>query len=133
MSEENVEVVRRGFDAWNRDDFEAFLAELHPDIEWHTALEGVAEGTVARGHVGMRQVWENQRAVFGRMETRIDELRDLGDSVLVLCHLKYIGRSSGAEIESELGMIVVIRDGLALTSHDYLSHAEALEAAGLRE
>ncbi len=37
------------------------------------------------------------------------------------------------EMESEFAMILVIRDGLIFTSRDYLSHAEALEAAGLSE
>jgi ketosteroid isomerase-like protein len=36
-------------------------------------------------------------------------------------------------MESEFAMILVIHDGLILASRDYLSHAEALEAAGLEE
>jgi ketosteroid isomerase-like protein len=60
MSEENVEVARRAMDAWDRDNLEAFLAELDPDIEWHTAIEGTVEGaeTAFRGHDG--------RVKFGR-------------------------------------------------------------------
>ena len=109
MSRENVEIARRAMDAWDRDDLEAFLAELDPDIEWHTAIEGTAEGaeTAFRGHDGARQVWENYRGeVFGRIETWADELRDLGgDSVLRLGQLRVIGRSSGVEMESEFAMI----------------------------
>jgi ketosteroid isomerase-like protein len=136
MSEENVELVRGSLDAWNRDDLEAFLATLDPDLEWHTAIEGTAEGedTVFRGHVGARQVWENYRGeVFGQLEIWGEELRDLGDSVLRLGHLRIRGRTSGVEIESEFAMIIVLRDGLIVASRDYLSHAEALEAAGLSE
>ncbi len=71
MSQENVEIARRAMDAWDRDDLEAFLAELDPDLEWHTGIEGTAEGaeTVFRGHDGVRQVWENYRGeVFSGME-----------------------------------------------------------------
>jgi ketosteroid isomerase-like protein len=56
MSRENVEIARRAYDAWIRDDLDAFLAELDPDVVWHTAIEGAAEGDdrVYRGHDGAR-------------------------------------------------------------------------------
>jgi ketosteroid isomerase-like protein len=34
MSQENVEVVRAGFEAWNHDDIDALLFLIHPDVEW---------------------------------------------------------------------------------------------------
>jgi len=135
MSEENVEIARRAIDAWNRDDLDAFLAEIHPDVVWHTAIEGTVEGedTEFRGHDGVRQVWKNYRGeVFGRMEAWGTEVLDLGgDSVLRLGHLRVIGRTSGMEMESEFAQHMVIRHGEIVASRDYLSHAEALEAAGL--
>ena len=136
MSQENVEIARRTFDAWNRDDLDAFLAELDPEVVWHTAIEGGAEGedTVFRGYEGARQVWSNYRGeVFDRIEAWTDELLDLGDSVLRLGRLRVIGRASGVEMESEFAQIVVMRDGAIVSSRDYLSQAEALEAAGLSE
>ena len=39
MSQENVEIVRRVSDAYNRRDVEAMLDELHPEIEWHPWLQ----------------------------------------------------------------------------------------------
>jgi ketosteroid isomerase-like protein len=50
MSEENVEVVRQGADAMNRRDPDAFLACLHPDVQWEESgdvlpgLRGVYRG-----------------------------------------------------------------------------------------
>jgi ketosteroid isomerase-like protein len=44
MSRENVEAVRRVYEAWEADDLDAFLAELHPDIEWHPSIEPALEG-----------------------------------------------------------------------------------------
>jgi ketosteroid isomerase-like protein len=136
MSEENVEIVRRSFEAWKRDDLDSFLAEVDPEVVWHTAIEGTAEGedTVFRGHDGVRQVWKNYRGeVFGRFEPSEIELIDLSDSVLRLGHLTVIGRTSGVEIENEFAQHIQIRDGAIVASRDYLSHAEALEAAGLSE
>src|SRR5687768_13204314 len=38
MSQENVEVIKRGADAWTRQDADAFLATLDPDVEWEDAM-----------------------------------------------------------------------------------------------
>ncbi len=136
MSQENVEIARRCFDAWNRDDLGAFLAEIDPEVLWHTAIEGTAEGEdmVYRGHDGARQIWKDYRGeVFSQIGLSEIELLDLGDAVLRLGRLKVTGQASGVEMESEFAQHVVMRDGLIVSSRDYLSHAEALEAAGLRE
>ena len=137
MSQENVEIARRAYDAWVRDDLDAFLAELDPEVVWHTAIEGTAEGEnmVYRGHGGARQIWKDYRGeVFSRIESWETELLDLGgDSVLRLGRIRVTGRTSGVEMESEFAQHVVMRDGLIVSSRDYLSHADALEAAGLRE
>jgi ketosteroid isomerase-like protein len=34
MSQENVEVVRRGYEAFNRGDFDAAMEVVHPEIEF---------------------------------------------------------------------------------------------------
>jgi len=136
MSQENVETVRRAQDAWNADNLDAFLAELDPEVEWHPSIEPALEGrqTTYRGHHGARRAWEEYRGeAWGRLRGQIQEIRDLGDSVLVLGHLDVTGRTTGIEFGEELGMLITFRGGKILRSQDFLSHAEALEAAGLRE
>jgi hypothetical protein len=61
MSQENVEIVRRVSDAYNRRDVGAMLDELHPEIEWHPWLQLQLGGaaTVYRGHQGVRKGSEN--------------------------------------------------------------------------
>jgi ketosteroid isomerase-like protein len=44
MSQENVELVRRALEAWNGDDLDGFLSQLHPECEWHGAIEQALEG-----------------------------------------------------------------------------------------
>ena len=59
MSQENVEAVERFVDAYNRRDVDAMLAELDPEVEWHSAiLEPVGgRARVYRGHEGFREVF----------------------------------------------------------------------------
>ena len=68
-----------------------------------------------------------------RLTVRIQEIRDLGESVLVLGHLDLTARTTGIEFHEEVGQLGTFRDGKIATVHDYLSHREALEAAGLSE
>jgi ketosteroid isomerase-like protein len=136
MSRENVEVVRRCVEAWQRDDFETFLSVIHPEVEWHTALERLVEGvaSVYRGHEGMREFWTTYRSELEDFKVETQELRGLGDNrVLHLCHIRWRGPASGIELESPVGIVVTIRDGKVVRSMDHLSHDEALEAAGLSE
>ena len=50
MSKENVEGFKRGLEAGNRGDVDALLDELHPEIEWHSALH--ADGRATDGLSG---------------------------------------------------------------------------------
>jgi ketosteroid isomerase-like protein len=58
MSQENLDAFSRGTDAFNRRDFEAWLAELDPDVEWQSALPVLLTtgGGVYRGHEGLREM-----------------------------------------------------------------------------
>ena len=53
MSEENVEIFKRGVVAWNRDDFDAWIEQYDPEVEWFALME------VYRGPAGVRQAWES--------------------------------------------------------------------------
>jgi ketosteroid isomerase-like protein len=135
MSHENVETVKRVQEAWKADDLDAFLAEVHPDLEWHPSLEPALEGQAMTytGHQGARRAWREYRGqVFAAApDVRIEEIRDLGESVLLLGRLAVIGGTTPIELDTEFGQLFTFRDGKVVGAHDYLSHREALQAAGL--
>jgi ketosteroid isomerase-like protein len=149
MSEENVEVVKRVAEAWNRDDLDAFIDLLDPDVEWYPAIERSFEGgesavsrmvalwiggtEVRRGHAGVRKGWESYSGErVESLEVRLDEIRDLGESVLALGEMKITGRTSQLELTSEVALLSTFRGGKIVSAHDFMSHAEGLEAAGLQ-
>ena len=134
MSRENVQTVQRAVDAWNADDLDAFLSELDTDVEWHPAIEPGLEGkaTIYRGPEGARTIWRQDRGdAWERLTNRPQELRDLGDSVLALGHLELTARTTGIEFRQEVGEVFDLRAGKIVRIRDFLTHAEALEAAGL--
>ena len=136
MSQENVEIVQRAVEAWNADDLEAFLAELDAHVVWHPAIQPGLEGraTTYLGHDGARQIWRQDRGeAWERLRNRPQELRDLGESVLALGHLDLIARATGIQFSQEVGEVFDLRAGKIVRIRDFLTHAEAIEAAGLRE
>jgi ketosteroid isomerase-like protein len=136
VSKENLETLQRAQEAWNAEDLDAWLAELDPEAEWHTALEQALEGRAStyRGHDGLRKAWDEYRSeAWGGLMNQVQEIRDLGESVLVLGYLDVTGRTTGIESSQEFGQLVTFRGGKILRSQDFLTHAAALEAARLRE
>jgi ketosteroid isomerase-like protein len=136
MSQENVETLQRARAAWDAHDLDAFLAEADPQVEWHTALERALEGSGStyRGHEGVRKAWDEYRGeAWGGFTSQVQEIRDLDESVLLLGHLDVTGRTTGIELSQEFGQLVTFRGGKILRSRDFLSHTEALAAAGLSE
>jgi ketosteroid isomerase-like protein len=123
-------------EAWNADDLDAALTEVDPAVEWHPSIEPALEGgeTTYRGYDGMRKAWDDYRGgAWERLTVRIQEIRDLGDSVLVLGHFDLTARTTHIRFHEEVGSLMTFRGGKTLRSEDYLSHAKALEAAGLSE
>jgi ketosteroid isomerase-like protein len=136
MSQENVETVQRAVAAWNADDLDAALAELDADVEWHPSIEPGLEGkaTTYRGHDGARRAWREYRGeAWERLTSRPQEVRDLGESVLLLGQMDITARTTGIEFSQEIGELFEFRGGKIARVRDFLTHAEALEAAGLSE
>ena len=67
MSEENVEVLKRAVDAYNRRDLDAFLSICAEDIEWHPFLHSGLEGPPYRGHDGIREWFADTAASWSEV------------------------------------------------------------------
>ena len=130
MSRDNVEVVRRSFEAFVRGDFEAAFAAHDPDTEWRTASDEPDRQTY-RGIDGLRRLaatidepWEDR---FERTVSA-DAFIDRGDWVVVPWHGVLHGRGSGIEIEIKETYAVLLRDGKIVRVEEYRTREQALEA-----
>jgi ketosteroid isomerase-like protein len=135
MSQENVEVIRRMYERWLRNDvslFDAFAPEieLHPD----PAADWVGVNSVYRGHEGMRQYMRAVYEAFADYRPEIEELLDVGDKVVTLAIERGRGRHSGADVEAHhTAHVWTMRGGKAVRVDLFLDREKALEAVGLRE
>jgi ketosteroid isomerase-like protein len=134
MSQKNVEVVRRGTEAWNRGDIHGFLEAVHPNIEAVPVIAELAEGTetVYKGISGARRFWEDWRVEWD-FQFGETEFRDLGNTVLALTRISLTGLASGLDLDAPMAVIYRFEDGRVVRIHSYLDIDEALEAAGLSE
>jgi ketosteroid isomerase-like protein len=133
MSQENVEMVYRAIDAFNRRDLNGFLAIMDTDIEFTPYEVMVQGGSPYRGHDGVRSWWDESFAVLPDLRAEIYEVRDLGDVAFVSGRLRGHGAGSGAPIERQMWLAIEWRNGREVWWASFESEAQALEAAGLRE
>ena len=129
--------VRLGLEAWNRRDLDAFQLGRQPDYEYYPARELVEAGLAEpcyRGPAGYRDQlsrWFESWGTDARIEKA--ELIDLGDQLVSLADVSTRGKASGVPHTQQYGWIFTVEDGKVREQHEYLDHAEALEAVGLRE
>ena len=135
MSQENVEIIRRMLDAWNRQDIEVILALTDPEAEYVNAPTAVEPGT-RRGHdeivAVMRKQWES---LTGAVQ-EIDRFHDRGDEIITVGRVSRTMPGSDARISNPLLMSWRFRDG-RLVRLEQLGAGpdfpDALKAAGLSE
>ena len=133
MSQENLELAYRLIDAVNRHDLDAALVLADPEIEYSPRIVELEGGGPYRGHDGVRRWWENWLRVAPDFSVEIEEIRDLGDATLSRARFRAHGVGSGATIEQGLWQFAEWRQKKCVRWRTFLSEAEALEAAGLRD
>ena len=132
MSQENVELIRRFVNEWNRGEINesSIRAIYHRDgvfLPRRAATEGAYRG-IAGVERFVADTWE----VFDKCDVRY-ELRDLGDRVLAWGTLHMRARQSGIDTEIPSGGIYDFCDGKIVRWEDFGSKAAALKAVGLEE
>jgi ketosteroid isomerase-like protein len=132
MSQENVELVRRRIDAFNRGDLPALVDLTDPDAVWWDREDDPGTGTPVRGRDAcMDHLAEILQEV--ELHAEPQEFIDAGDSVVVGLRLVGRGRTSSVGFEEREFHVFTLRGGLVIEIREYRKRAEALEAVGLSE
>jgi SnoaL-like domain len=132
MSEENVQLYRRGIEAFNRRDLEAFLALADPGVIGVSRVLAI-EGGSYEGHEGTRDWWNELLGVFPDFTIEIVWVRDAGKFTVSALRNRAHGEGSAAPLEELVWQVSEWRDGLVVQWQMYESERDALEAAGLSE
>ena len=132
MSQENVELYRRGIDAFNRRDLAAFLALADPDVVGISRVLAI-EADSYRGHDGTREWWKDLLGVFPDFAVEVMWVRDAGDLTVSELRNSAHGEGSAAPLAELVWQVSEWRDGRVVRWEMFESEQDALEAAGLRE
>jgi ketosteroid isomerase-like protein len=138
MSQENMDLIRRAFAAFNRGGVDACINEgvWSPEIVWDATPSGIPGLGVFRGQEVKRFFDEDwfRAFPFDEWEVKLEEvIAAPEDRVITMSRQHGRGASSGAVAELELAQIATVRDGRVVRIDNYLDRKKALRAAGLAE
>jgi len=128
---DRIDMVRRGYEAFNRGDVEGALEFLHPEIEWHTYIVPGPGGGLYRGHEGVRELWADAQRIFGDFRNVPEEVFEAGEYVIAYVSVEGVGARSGAAVQARIAHLYAFRDGLVAAVRSFDDHDEARRAAGL--
>jgi ketosteroid isomerase-like protein len=131
MPQENVDLVRRSFEAWNDEGVEAMPRFWVED----GAFEDPPELPDSSVYQGLGAVMERLRALNAVLPQSLllEDLRSHGDQVVVLMRFQGSGSESGVPVDQPMGVVVSVTDGKIRRMRTFLSHDDALAAVGLRK
>lgn len=134
VSRENVELVRRIYDAVIRGDDMTPFEIYAEDIAWDVSAARRATfftQPVYHGHEGVRQAWREVLSAFRDVDFDVDELIDCGDQVLGTLSEREVGRASGVPVETTHLAVWTFADGKAIRMQLFDDRNRALEAVRL--
>ena len=132
MSQENVEIVRRSLEAWNRRDLKAWLALFRSDaeIDWSRA-RGPFKG-VYRGHDEFEAFWDVFWSTFDDVQVETHGFTEAGSEV-VYSNTAHMRGRDGIEVVARSTFVNTVENGQITRFRMFQERAEALEAVGLSE
>jgi uncharacterized protein len=119
-----VDLVRRSYDAFDRGDMDAVLADMHPDIEWHQA-QGLPHGGLYHGTAEVR------RNIFDPLDEQwwdefsadAEEFLDAGADVVVVGRYRGIAKATGKQLDVPFVHIWTVQDNKATRFRQFLDTA----------
>jgi ketosteroid isomerase-like protein len=127
MSSQDVEFVRRGFEALSEGGVEALLPFIHPEFEVTTPPQFAAEPDTYRGHDGVRRYFDSFYDAMDEVRFEPSDFRDAQGRVIVPTKLIARGRTTGIETQQDVVLVWALRDGLAIRVEVYATVEAALE------
>lgn len=131
MSEENIELVRRGFEYFR--EHRDFLEEgVAPGFVWDmSTFRGWPERQTYEGIEGAREFIRTWTDAWDDWELEIERLHDAGDKVVAVLRQTGRSKSTGVEVDMTFAQVFTVEDGRQTRMQMYADPAEALEANGL--
>jgi ketosteroid isomerase-like protein len=128
VASSNVEIVERGFEAFNDQGIDGILPLIHPDFEATTPPELASEPDTYRGQEGVRRWFDSFADVMDEIRWDARGFREVDGRVLVEFTLRARGKTTGLDFGQEAVMVWELRDGQATRVSLYPTLDEAMSA-----
>ncbi len=128
-----MELSRAVFDAVARQDVSRPIELTDPEVEWRSFFALGEEGSVYRGHAGIRRYVSDLNDAWEVVHPDIDGAIGVGAVVLLVGRLHFRGRSSGVETESHSGWVMRFDKGRVVSFRAFAEPEHTLAAAGLED
>jgi ketosteroid isomerase-like protein len=132
MSSDNVGIVKRAYEAFNREGSRGTLPFLHDDVEWDESVLPARRPGVLRGHEGILELDRQNAELWREIRAEVEEIIEADDD-RVLAFLRAVGRGrfTGEEVVLPIAHVWEMRDGKGVRVTLFLDPQVAMEAAGV--
>jgi ketosteroid isomerase-like protein len=130
VSKRNLEIVQRGFEAFNERGVEGIIPFVDPDFEATTPPNLATEPDTYRGHDGIRRWFDSFYEVMDGIRWDAREFHETGDRVVVEFTLRARGKTTGLDFGQDAAMVWWLRGDKAIRLELFQTLDEALAAAG---
>jgi ketosteroid isomerase-like protein len=122
-----------GWGAWVRGDLDVCLVRFSPNWHYEPPREWLIPGlpNVYRGHEGLRQWFDDLREAWEIRDHTPLEVVDAGDVFAFLCKVRLRARTTGIELDSRLGQVFWLEQGLIVRERDFTEGDDALHLVGV--
>jgi ketosteroid isomerase-like protein len=129
VSKQNLEIVQRGFEAFNERGVEGIIPLIHPDFEATTPPDLASEPDTYHGPDGVRRWFDSFYEVMDDIRWDGHRFHEAGDPVVVEFTLRARGKTTGLDFGQDAVMVWWLRDRKAIRLELYQTLDEALAAA----
>ena len=122
--QQNVETVRRAYEAFGRGDIDAVLATLQDDVEWITAgPDDLPTAGTRRGHQKVREFFGAVNDTFEMQRFEPATFVADGNTVVVLGSDTARIKATGTIVEEDWAHAFTFKDGKVATFREYMDTA----------
>jgi ketosteroid isomerase-like protein len=134
MSQENVEMIRRAWEAVRRGDIEPGLDMMNPEVELDLTTGGRMDADIHRGPDGVRRAYEIWASSWEAMVMEAKEVIDAGeDQVIVQISARGHSRQTGLDFEIDRYWVYAMRAARVVHIREFETRLQALKAVGLAD
>ena len=133
MSTQNVEVITRMYDAWNRGDMGALVDAFDAEVVVRPALSTFMSSMTYRGHEGVQAWYAETYEPWAQMLIEPQRFIDAGEQTVAMVALTARVAGGHVDVDAQIAHVVTIRDGRIVALDGYDEPEAALSAVGLSE